>query len=77
MKSIKPDILSRRQLFPLLGGAVALAAAPNLTSADPSDRFGKPAAAKARFVYVGTTRFRELLRAVPTRARRRASMYSG
>ena len=37
MKSIKPDILSRRQLFPLLGGAVALAAAPNLTSADPSD----------------------------------------
>jgi len=57
MKSIKPDILSRRQLFPLLGGAVALAAAPNLTSADPSDRFGKPAAAKARFVYVGTYTF--------------------
>ena len=34
-----------------------MAAAPNLTSADPSDRFGKPAAAKARFVYVGTYTF--------------------
>jgi 6-phosphogluconolactonase len=58
MKTIKPDILSRRQLFPLLGGAVALAAvAPNSTAADPSGRFGKPPAAKARFVYVGTYTF--------------------
>jgi 6-phosphogluconolactonase len=57
MKSIKPDILSRRQLFPLLGGAVALAAAPNSTAADASGRFGKPPAAKARFVYVGTYTF--------------------
>lgn len=57
MKSIKPDILSRRQLFPLLEGAVALAAAPNSTAADASGRFGKPPAAKARFVYVGTYTF--------------------
>jgi 6-phosphogluconolactonase len=57
MRSIKPDILSRRQLFPLLGGAVALAAAPNSTAADASGRFGKPPAAKARFVYVGTYTF--------------------
>jgi 6-phosphogluconolactonase len=57
MRSIKPDILSRRQLFPLLGGAVALAAAPNSTAADASGRFSKPPAAKARFVYVGTYTF--------------------
>ena len=58
MKSIQRDTLSRRQLFPLLGGAVALATvAPNPAAADPSGPFGKPPAAKARFVYVGTYTF--------------------
>src|SRR5580698_6366424 len=58
MKTIESDTLSRRQLFPLLGGAVALATvAPNPTAADPSGPFGKPPAAKARFVYVGTYTF--------------------
>ena len=58
MKTIGSDTLSRRQLFPLLGGAVALATvAPNSTAADPSGPFGKPPAAKARFVYVGTYTF--------------------
>ena len=58
MKTIESDTLSRRQLFPLLGGAVALATvAPNSTAADPSGPFGKPPAAKARFVYVGTYTF--------------------
>jgi 6-phosphogluconolactonase len=58
MKTIKTDTLSRRQLLPLLGGAVALAAvAPHATAADPSGRFGKLPAAKARFVYVGTYTF--------------------
>jgi 6-phosphogluconolactonase len=58
MKSIQRDTLSRRQLFPLLGGAVALATvAPNPTVADPSGSFGKPPPAKARFVYVGTYTF--------------------
>jgi len=58
MKTIESDTLSRRQLFPLLGGAVALATvAPNSIAADPSGPFGKPPAAKARFVYVGTYTF--------------------
>ena len=58
MKSIQRDTLSRRQLFPLLGGAVAVATvAPNSTVADPSGSFGKPPPAKARFVYVGTYTF--------------------
>jgi 6-phosphogluconolactonase len=58
MKTIKPDTLSRRQIFPLLGGAVASASfAPNSIAADPSDSFGKPPAPKARFVYVGTYTF--------------------
>ena len=58
MKTIKPDYLSRRRLFPLLGGAVALATvAPKSIAADPSGPFGKPPAAKARFVYVGTYTF--------------------
>jgi 6-phosphogluconolactonase len=58
MKTIKPDTLSRRQLFPLLGGAVVLATvAPRSTIADSSNAFGRPAAAKARFVYVGTYTF--------------------
>jgi 6-phosphogluconolactonase len=58
MKAIKPDTLSRRQLFPLLGGAVALAtAAPRSTAADSPRALGKPPAAKARFVYVGTYTF--------------------
>ena len=78
MKTIKPDTLSRRQLFPLLGGAVALAAvAPHSFAADPSGPFGKLPAAKARFVYVGTYTFPGTRRAVPTRARQRASMCSG
>jgi 6-phosphogluconolactonase len=58
MKTIGSDILSRRQLFPLLGGAVALATVtPNSTAADPGDPSGKPPAAKARFVYIGTYTF--------------------
>src|SRR6516162_10226722 len=58
MKTIERDTLSRRQLFPLLGGAVALATvAPRSTAADSSGAFGKPPAAKARFVYVGTYTF--------------------
>jgi 6-phosphogluconolactonase len=58
MKTIKPDTLSRRQLFPLLGGAVALATvAPRSTIADSSNPFVRPPAAKARFVYVGTYTF--------------------
>ena len=56
MKTI--DALSRRQLFPLLGGAVTLATvAPRSLAADPSASFGKPSPAKARFVYVGTYTF--------------------
>lgn len=55
MKTIGSDILSRRQFFPLLGGAVALASvAPHSTAAVP---FDKPPAAKARFVYIGTYTF--------------------
>ena len=59
MKTIKPYILSRRQLFPLLGGAVASATvAPKSIAADPSGFFfGKRPAPKARFVYVGTYTF--------------------
>lgn len=58
MKPIKPDTLSRRRLFPLLGGAVALATvAPRSAIADPPRAFGKPPVAKARFVYVGTYTF--------------------
>src|SRR5215472_1415514 len=58
MKTIGSDIPSRRQLFPLLGGAVALATVtPNSTAADPADPPGKPPAAKARFVYIGTYTF--------------------
>jgi 6-phosphogluconolactonase len=55
MTLIKPDRLSRRQMLPLLGGAVAwAAAAPRYAAADQSGFFGKPPGAKARFVYVGT-----------------------
>jgi 6-phosphogluconolactonase len=54
MTSIKRDALSRRQLLPLLGGAVAMAAAPHSAGADQSGSFGRPPGAKARFVYVGT-----------------------
>ena len=46
------------ELFPLLGGAVALATvARRSIAADPSASFGKPSPAKARFVYVGTYTF--------------------
>ena len=58
MKTIERETLSRRQLFPLLGGAAALATvAPRSTAADSSGAFGKPPVAKARFVYVGTYTF--------------------
>jgi 6-phosphogluconolactonase len=58
MKTIAPDDLSRRQLFPLLGAAVTTAAlVPNSAAADPSDWNHKPPVAKARFVYVGTYTF--------------------
>lgn len=55
---MKTNILSRRQLFPLLGGAVAIAAvAPGSAEADSLASFGTPPALKARFVYVGTYTF--------------------
>jgi 6-phosphogluconolactonase len=58
MKTIPPDSLSRRQVLPLLGGAVALAAvARNSAAAASSASVDKPSAAKARFVYVGTYTF--------------------
>jgi 6-phosphogluconolactonase len=58
MTLIKPDTLSRRQIFPLLGGAVVSAvAAPHSALADPSSTDGKSSGAKARFVYVGTYTF--------------------
>jgi 6-phosphogluconolactonase len=58
MKTAALGNLSRRQLFPLLGGAVAVTAvAPYSAVANPSASFGKPSAAKARFVYVGTYTF--------------------
>jgi 6-phosphogluconolactonase len=57
MKTVS-NSLSRRQIFPLLGGAVAMAAvAPGSSAADPTASFGKPPALKARFVYVGTYTF--------------------
>jgi 6-phosphogluconolactonase len=58
MKTIGPDTLSRRQFFPLLGGAVALAAGAHIsTAADQPGSFGTVLRAKARFVYVGTYTF--------------------
>jgi 6-phosphogluconolactonase len=58
MTSFKRDTLSRRQLFPLLGGAAAVAAAmPHATTAEPLGSLGKSSGAKARFVYVGTYTF--------------------
>jgi 6-phosphogluconolactonase len=58
MTTIKLDALSRRRLFPLLGGAVALAAvARGSTAADQSGPAGAGPRAKARFVYVGTYTF--------------------
>src|SRR5215469_6699459 len=55
---MKTNILSRRQFFPLAGGAVMAAAiAPGSSAADPSPSFGRPPALKARFVYVGTYTF--------------------
>jgi 6-phosphogluconolactonase len=58
MTLIKLDTLSRRQIFPLLGGAIVSAvAAPHSALADPSGTSGKLSGAKARFVYVGTYTF--------------------
>jgi len=55
---MKTNILSRRQFFPLVGGAVTAAViAPGSSAADPSPSFGRPPASKARFVYVGTYTF--------------------
>ncbi|MGC1888330.1 MAG: beta-propeller fold lactonase family protein, partial [Stellaceae bacterium] len=55
---MKTNILSRRQLFPLVGGAVAIATvAPGSAAADSLASLGKPPALKARFVYVGTYTF--------------------
>jgi 6-phosphogluconolactonase len=58
MTSIKLDQFSRRQIFPLLGGAVvSAAAAPGFAAAEPPGFFRKPPSAKSRFVYVGTYTF--------------------
>ena len=58
MKTIPPDSLSRRQVLPLLGGALALATvARDSVAADASASVDKPSGAKARFVYVGTYTF--------------------
>jgi 6-phosphogluconolactonase len=58
MTLTKPNILSRREMLPLLGGAIALAAvAPRDAVADQSGSIGKPPGVKARFVYVGTYTF--------------------
>jgi 6-phosphogluconolactonase len=58
MKTIPPASLSRRQVLPLLGRAVALATvARDSIAADASASVDKPRAAKARFVYVGTYTF--------------------
>jgi 6-phosphogluconolactonase len=55
MKTVNLDILSRRQLFPLLGGVVASAAgARSSIAADQSGPTGAVPRAQARFVYVGT-----------------------
>jgi 6-phosphogluconolactonase len=54
MTSIKTATLSRRQTLALLGGAAAIAAAPHSAAADQPGSFGRPSAAKPRFVYVGT-----------------------
>src|SRR5215467_14924054 len=54
----KPNILSRREMLPLLGGAVAMAAVvPRSAVADQSGSIGTPPGAKVRFVYVGTYTF--------------------
>jgi 6-phosphogluconolactonase len=56
MALIKPVSLSRREMLPLLGGAVAMAVAvPRVAAADA--HLGKPPGAKARFVYIGTYTF--------------------
>ena len=58
MTLTKPNILSRREMLPLLGGAVAMAAVvPRAAVADQSGSIGKPPGAKGRFVYVGTYTF--------------------
>ena len=58
MTLTKPDTLSRREMLPLLGGAVAMAAVvPRAAVADQSGSIGKPPGAKGRFVYVGTYTF--------------------
>ena len=78
MTLTKPDTLSRREMLPLLGGALAMAtAAPRAAVADQSGSTGKPPSAKARFVYVGTYTAPGTAPGEPTRARPKASMYSG
>ena len=58
MTLTKPDTLSRREMLPLLGGAVAMAAVvPRAAVADQSGSIGKPPGTKGRFVYVGTYTF--------------------
>jgi len=55
---MKTSVLSRRHLFPLVGGAAAIAAvAPGSATADSLASLRKPPALKARFVYVGTYTF--------------------
>ena len=58
MKTISPHTLSRRQVLPLIGGAIALSdVARNSAAAASSASVDKPSTAKARFVYVGTYTF--------------------
>ena len=55
---MKTSVLSRRHLFPLVGGAAAIAAvAPGSATADSLASLRKSPALKARFVYVGTYTF--------------------
>ena len=55
---MKTSVLSRRHLFPLVGGAAAIAAvARGSATADSLASLRKSPALKARFVYVGTYTF--------------------
>ena len=46
--------LTRRQFLPLLGATAVAAATPSVLRAAPGGSPGRPSAASAQFVYVGT-----------------------